>query len=389
MKKQLLFVINHLTIGGIQKTLISALKAIDYNKYNVTVYLRKNRTDLLPFIDERVSVVVNDDTNKYYRKPRAVLLQTLIEIYKLTGNKEKAEKARKELNELINQYCMKYEHKTFFADKKYDIAIAYANGYPAYFVADYVDAEEKIIFFHTSTNDLPEVHEKFISKFNKACAVHDELIALISKWHPCLEEKISVVENYVDTDSLRKQSTEKTIEKPANKTVLCSCGRFAPVKGFDMAVEAAKTLKDNETEFVWYFVGDGPEKDKIISLAQKYNLSENIIFTGMQKNPYPYMAACDIYVQPSYEEAWGLTIAEAHRLGKPVVTTSTVGGCKLVKNDLNGIVCEINPEAIAESITTLIDDKEKHNHITDHLKSANYSDEFEKYKEQWYALLEG
>lgn len=389
MKKQLLFVINHLTIGGIQKTLISALKAIDYNKYNVTVYLRKNRTDLLPFIDKRVAVVVNDDTNKYYRKPRAVLLQTLTEIYKLTGKKEKAEKARKELNELINQYCMKYEHKTFFADKKYDIAIAYANGYPAYFVADYVDAEEKIIFFHTSTNDLPEVHEKFISKFNKACAVHDELIALISKWHPCLEEKISVVENYVDTDSLRKQSTEKTIEKPDNKTILCSCGRFAPVKGFDMAAEAAKTLKDNGAKFIWYFVGDGPEKDKIISLAQKYNIGENIIFTGMQKNPYPYMAACDIYVQPSYEEAWGLTMAEAHRLGKPVVTTATVGGCKLVKNDLNGIVCEINPEAIAESVITLINDKEKYNHITDYLNSADYSHEFEKYKEQWKALLEG
>ena len=76
MKKQLLFVINHFTIGGIQKTLISALKAIDYNKYDVTVYLRKNRTDLLPFIDERATVVVNDDTNKYYRKPRAVWLQT-------------------------------------------------------------------------------------------------------------------------------------------------------------------------------------------------------------------------------------------------------------------------------------------------------------------------
>lgn len=389
MKKQLLFVINHLTIGGIQKTLISALKAIDYNKYDVTVYLRKNRTDLLPFIDERATVIINNDKNKYYRKPRAVLLQALIETYKLTGKKGKAEKTKEELSELINQYCMRYEHKTFFADKDYDIAIAYANGYPAYFVADYINAKEKIIFFHTSTNDLPEVHEKFISKFNKACAVHDELINLISNWHPCLKRKISVVENYVDAGSLKKQAAEKTIDTPHNKTVLCSCGRFAPVKGFDMAVEAAKLLKDNGAEFVWYFVGDGPEKDKITELIEKYTLSENIILTGMQKNPYPYMADCDIYVQPSYEEAWGLTIAEANRLGKPVITTSTVGGCKLVETDKNGIVCEINPEAIAESIIGLINDKEKYNKIADTLKSTDYSHEFEKYKEQWKNLLEG
>ena len=388
MKKQLLFVINHLTIGGIQKTLISALKVLDYDKYEVTVYLRKNRTDLLPFIDKRATVIANDDTNKYYRKPRAIMLQTLIEIYKSTGKKEKAEKIKKELNELINQYCMEYAHKTFFADKKYDIAIAYANGYPAYFVADYVNADEKIIFFHTSTNDLPEIHEKFISKFSKACAVHDELVPLISKWHPYLEGKISVVENYVDTNSLKIQSAEKEIKNPKSKTVLCSCGRFAPVKGFDMAVEAAKILKDSGAEFVWYFVGDGPEKEKLVAIIEKYNLSENIIFTGMQKNPYPYMAACDIYVQPSYEEAWGLTIAEANRLGKPVISTATVGGCKLVKNDVNGIVCGINPESITESIITLVDDKEKYNNIINNLKSADYSHEFEKYKEQWTALLE-
>ncbi|MBR3780683.1 MAG: glycosyltransferase [Clostridia bacterium] len=389
MKKKLLFVINHLTIGGIQKTLISALKAIDYNKYDVTVYLRKNRTDLLPFIDERATVVVNNDTNKYYRKMRAVWLQTLIETYRLTGQKEKSEKAKRELSELINQYCMKYEHKTFFADQKYDIAIAYANGYPAYFVADYINAEEKIIFFHTSTNDLPEVHEKFISKFDKTCAVHDGLTKLISAWYPCFENKISVVENYVDAESLKIQASEKKFEFSDCKPVLCSCGRFAPVKGFNMAIEAAKILKSNNIEFIWLFVGDGPERTKLEKKISEYGLGENIVITGMQKNPYPYMASCDIYVQPSYEEAWGLTIAEAHRLGKPVVTTATVGGCKLVKNNINGIVCEINPEAIAESIINLINDKESYNNIINNLKSTDYSHEFEKYKEQWKNLLEG
>ncbi len=389
MKKQLLFVINHLTVGGIQKTLISALKVIDYDKYDVTVYLRKNRTDLLPFIDKRATVTVNNDTNKYYRKPRAIRLQLLFEIYKLTGKKQKSENAKKELSELINQYCMRYEYNTFFADKKFDTAIAYANGYPAYFVADYINADEKVIFFHTSTNDLPDIHKKFISKFNKAVAVHDGLIPLISEWHPCLNGKISVVENYVDTDTLKNQASEKIIASPEGKTVLCSCGRFAPVKGFDMAVESARILKNNNVDFVWYFIGDGSEKNKLTSLVEKYNLSDNIIFTGMQKNPYPYMAACDIYVQPSYEESWGLTIAEAHRLNKPVITTATVGGCKLVENDENGLICEINPDAIAESVINLINDKEKYDNIINSLKATDYSHEFEKYKEQWNALLEG
>ena len=78
MKKKLLIVAHHMTIGGVQKSLISALKALDYNNYDVTLYLRKNRTDLLPFVDERVNVIVNTDPNRYYRKPYAIFLQVTV-----------------------------------------------------------------------------------------------------------------------------------------------------------------------------------------------------------------------------------------------------------------------------------------------------------------------
>ena len=109
----------------------------------------------------------------------------------------------------------------------------------------------------------------------------------------------------------------------------------------------------------------------------------------MQKNPYPYIGGCDIYVQPSYEEAMPVTILEAHRLGRPVITTATVGGCKLVENAKNGVVCAISSDAIAESIVSLINSKELYNTLLNNLGSTDYSREFEKYKDQWSALLEG
>ncbi len=388
MKKQLLFVINHLTVGGVQKTLISALKVLDYSKYDVTVYLRKNRTDLLPLIDKRANVIINNDPNKYYRKPKALILQALIEFNKFIGRKKKAEEIRKKLVALINSYCMNYERKTHFKNQKYDIAIAYAQGYPAYFVADYIDADEKIIFFHASTNELPEIHEKFISKFDKAVAVQDGLVSLISKWYPCLSDRIRVVENFVDSEAIRQQSLETKIETPENKTVLCSCGRFAPVKGFDLAVDVAKQLKENNIDFIWYFVGDGPERNRIEKMLAENSLEDNIIITGIQQNPYPYMAACDIYVQPSYEESWGLTIAESMRLLKPVVTTATVGGKKLIKNGKNGLISEINPQSLADNIRKIISNKDLYDNIKKTLEIANYSRETEKYKEQWKSLLE-
>ena len=74
-KKNVLFVAHHLTIGGVQKSLVSALNYIDYESNNVTLYIRKNRIDLLPYINDNVKIIANNDRHHYYRYPYAVLLQ--------------------------------------------------------------------------------------------------------------------------------------------------------------------------------------------------------------------------------------------------------------------------------------------------------------------------
>ncbi len=388
MKQKLLIVAHHMTIGGVQKSLVTASKALDYDKYDVTLYLRKNRTELLPFVDKRIHVIINKDPNHYYRKPYAVILQFKALVAKLFGKKNTANKFNDSLEEKIREDAMKYEMKTYFGNTHYDIAVAYVQGYVALFVDKCINADKKIIFYHTSTNDNPEIHNAVIPDYTTVAALHEQLKALIEEWYPDSKGKIKIVENYTDKELITEQSKEFSIPG-TEKTVLCSCGRFAPVKGFDLAVNSAKNLRENNVDFIWYFVGDGPERNNLEKKISEYGLENNIVITGMQKNPYPYMAGCDIYVQPSYEESLGLTMLEAHRLGKPVITTATVGGCKLVENGKNGLICEINPDAIAESVINLIDDKEKYNDIINNLKSTDYSHEFEKYKEQWNALLEG
>lgn len=387
-KKSLLIVIPHLTIGGVQKTLVSASKALDYDKYEVTLYLRKNRTDLLEYIDKRVNVIINTDPNHYYRKSYAISLQLRILLNRALKRKEKTVSLEHELADKILNDMMRYERKTYFASEKYDIAMAYVQGYTALFVDKCIDANKKLIFFHTSVDEMHDMHKSILQDFDGIAALHKEQKELLDQWYPEHKSKITIVENYTDKDLITEQSKEFSIPE-SGKTVLCSCGRFAPVKGFDMAVESAKILKDNKVEFIWYFVGDGPERSNLEKKISEYGLENNIVITGMQKNPYPYMANCDIYVQPSYEEAMPVTIIEALRLDRPVVTTATVGGFNLVENDRNGIVCEIRPDAIAESIINLISNKENYDDIVKNLKSTDYSHEFEKYKEQWKNLLEG
>lgn len=388
IKSKIMLVIPHMTIGGVQKTLISALKAIDYDKYDVTLYLRKNRTQLLKFVDERVKVIVNEDPNRYYRKLFAIALQCKSMIYKLWGQKEKSAAADRILADRIREAEMEYEKKAYFSNVKYDEAIAYVQGYTALFVDKCINADKKIIFYHTSTNDLPEIHKEVLPRFNKIAALHEEQRELIGEWYPEHRDKIQLVENYTDRALILSQSREYEVANDSGVTVLCSCGRFAPVKGFDLAAEAARLLRDKGVEFIWYFVGDGPERPAVEQLISKYNLQSKVVFTGMKENPYPYMLACDIYVQPSYQEAMPVTIIEAHRLNRPVVTTATVGGAKLVSDGENGAVCDIGAQALADTVETLIKNKKLFDNIKENLAQTDYSREFEKYKQQWKELLE-
>ncbi len=387
-KKKLLIVAHHLTIGGVQKSLIAALKVIDYDKYDVTLYLRKNRTDLLQLVDKRVNVIINDDNHHYYRKPRALVLQFLFVFFKLLNKKDKAEIYNEKLSQLIVKYTMDYEKRHFFDSQKYDIAIAYVQGYVALFTAECVNADKKFLFYHTSVDELHNVHEKVIDKFHKVVAIHDEQKELIKEWYPQIAGRITIVENYCDKALIEEQSKAFSVDRPQNITVLCSCGRFSSVKGFDLAVESAKILKDSNIDFLWYFVGDGPERERIEALIKQYGLQDNIVITGMQKNPYPYINASDIYVQPSYQEAMPLTLIEAKRLNKPMITTNTVGGKKLVVDGVDGLVCETNPRSIADAVELLINDNQRFDIIKSNLQKADYSDELNKYKTQWQKLLE-
>lgn len=391
MKKKILFVVHQLNHGGVQKTLISALNAIDYTENEVTLYVRKNRTELLSDINKNVSrIIVNQDQTHYYRKPYAALCLLGLKISELIKSRKSQEHIKKKLVAYINKAQMEYEKRHYFNNQEtYDVAISYIQGYNAQFVAEYVDAKKKVMFFHGSTDEVHELHEKVMPKYDAIVGVNQNIQDILAKLYPMCAEKMTYLENYMDSDMIRMRSTEFGIPKKEGKINLCSCGRFTPVKGFDLAVEAAKCLKENGVDFFWCFVGDGAEREKLEQLISKYGLEKDIQITGMQDNPYPYLNSCDVYVQPSREESHSLTIMEALRLCKPVISTITVGGEFLVKNKVNGMLTDISGEAIAEGITVLSNEKELCNSIREHLEQVDYSLKFEEYKNDWSKLLEG
>ena len=384
MKRKVLFVVHQLNLGGVQKALISALNALDYSENEVTLYVRKNRADLLPQVNRNVSkIIINQDTTKYYRKPYAIWLQLLLKI-------NNSQKTKQRLNDYIVSAQMKYEKEHYFSDDvEYDLAVSYIQSYTAKFVDENVKAKRKVMFYHGSTDEFHDVNEKAMQHFERIYCVSKGAQKAVQGFYPQYADKIYCLENFVDAESVRQRANEFVPDYPKDKLILCSCGRITSVKGYDLAVGAAEILKKNGLDFKWYFVGDGVDRPKIESLISEKRLDDYIEITGLQDNPYPYIMNCDIYVQPSYEESYGLTIIEAQILEKLIVSTATVGGQSIIYDGENGVIAEINAELIAQKTSLIYQDTALQKAIQNNLAKIDYTKDYQRFRNDRKNLLEG
>jgi len=388
-KKKVLIVVHQLNYGGVQKALIPALNAIDYTKNEVVLYIRKSRLQLLDDVNENVKqVIVNEDRTHYYRRPYVMYWMFCEQLGKLLGNQMLEEKSHNNIVSYINEQQMLFEKRNYFKDnEEYDIAISYIQGYTAQFVAEYVSAKKKVMFYHGSTDDNHKLHKNVIPQFDEIVGINENVARMLRKSYPSVASKVTYITNYVEDVPIKSHAKAYEIGRENREWILCTCGRMSSEKGFDLAVEAAKNLKEKGISFLWYFVGDGAERAKIENMIESNGLTANIKITGMLGNPYPYIAGCDVYVQPSYEESFGLTIAEAKILCKPIVSTKTIGGELQIEHESNGIITEVSGQAIAKGILDYIQKPKLKSEVIASLENIDYSKIYKEYQLKWEQLL--
>ena len=387
-KRRVLIAVHQLNIGGVQKAVLSVLNAINYSENDVTLYIRKDRVDLLSLVNKNVSrIIVNKDKTKYYRKPYAVYLQVMLKLCSLLKKDKSA--VQKKLNNYIISQQMKYEKEHYFSDdKEYDVVVSYIQSHTAKFVCDNVNAKKKVVFYHGSTDEFQDVNEYVMERVNKVYCVSYGAMQAIKGFYPQFADKIDYVENFVDYKRIRQDAKAFVPPYKKDRLNLCTCGRMTNVKGYDLAAKAAKILKDSGLSFEWYFVGDGVERAKIEQMIGENDLSDNIVITGIVDNPYAYIKSTDIYAQPSYEESYGLAIVEAMIVGAAVVSTATVGAQDVVTDGVDGVLSDISAESLAEKIKMLVKDKDLQNKIRENLSKKDYEEDYRIFCDKWKKLLE-
>ena len=157
----------------------------------------------------------------------------------------------------------------------------------------------------------------------------------------------------------KARSIREQFDIPADATIVGTVARFERVKGIPVLIDAAALLK-NRTELLFLLVGDGSERALLENKIAEFGLQRQCRLTGIQTDVADFMAAMDIYVQPSLNEGMGKTIVQAQMLGKPVIASRVQGIPDVVLDGKTGmLVPPHDPRALASAIAAMISDTER------------------------------
>lgn len=379
MKKKLLFVMMHLHMGGAERSLVNLLSEIDYSQYEIDLLLIKKEGDLIRQLPQEVHLLetpyelkaVYSNSIDGIRGVKYFLARGMSVVCSNIWSKihtcdVTAIRWKQFYKRLIPQF-----------EKKYDVAIAYLTGPSMYYVADKVNADKKIVFYHSDyiasnamvnqPTDLP-----YFEKFDLIPTISEKCRDSLRAVFPKMESKFVVIPNITSTRLIKMRADENyPTEYEGMHNIICSVGRLSSEKGFDLAAQAAAVLKRKGINFFWCIVGDGNERKKLQEIIKNNGLEGNFVLLGVRDNPYPYIKNADVIVQPSRFEGKSMVLDEAKILAKPIVATAyTTVRDQL--NDKEGIVIGMTPEEIAEGVQKMLKNEGLRNEISDYLRQRNY-----------------
>lgn len=156
----------------------------------------------------------------------------------------------------------------------------------------------------------------------------------------------------------------------------------------DLAVEACAKLVDAGYKNIhWWIVGGGPAEGEVRERITRLGMERYVTMLGMKENPYPYIGAADLYVQPSRFEGYPLSILEALILGKPVVSTDNGGAGEILTPGVTGVLCPISAEGIAGAVARLLEQPDRLRQLRENIASGDPDAENKNAIRQLEALL--
>ena len=383
MKKILIF--SHaMELGGAERALLGLLEAIDTTKYSVDLFLMRHQGELLKYIPDNVNLLPENKKYSCLAIPmKEVIRQRQFgvafgRIKGIFAAKKRVKQLRLGENNITNEYSHKYTlpYLPQVNNIDYDVVISFVS--PHYFAAERVKSQKKIAWIHTDYLTLSvdvDSELKMWERYDKIISISDNAMESFVKTFPTLEERVSVIENIMPMQYMSQLADEFSAkeEMPKSEVNLLTIGRFCNAKRMDEIPQICKRIRESGIDAKWYLIGFGGDEALIRQKIAEAGAEDYVIILGKKENPYPYIKACDIYVQPSRYEGKSVAVREAQILGKPVIITNYATAASQLKDGVDGVIVPMEIDDCADGIIKVIKDKRLQETLIENTKKTDYT----------------
>lgn len=368
--KELLIIAKSLGGGGSEVALIELINALPEELYNITLVLLDSDNEYAYRLKKKVNIVQLTFNSSFAK--------SLVSMYAFPAKVLK----KLSVNLFIPYYDFISNCVTNVFEKTYDVAIDFY-GYGSFvtaFLATKIQAKKKATWLHDEKLYWLKSVQKCLCKYDKIYGVSQAVVDVFCEEYPQYGNKADVFYNVIDIEEIKRKAEQDEVVPFRDVFNIVTVGRLTEQKGYDIAVKAANILKKKKIDFAWYAIGSGRDEKTLKKLVATYNLEEKFVFLGRKDNPYPYMKNCDLYVQPSRHEGYGLTIVEARVLGLPIVVSNIRPLAEQIQDGVNGYVAELSAEAMADKIEYLYSNPSQMEKTVEYLKKhpIDFSAELQK-----------
>lgn len=373
-RKKVAVLLPWLKIGGTNKIALNFMREL--SQYcDVTLILSQNSGELLPELPENIRLII-DEMEDFrplvkgdLRNLRVgFLLRDCLYYGKIRAGKDG-----------VDNYKYIVDRHGFITDEEFDCAVSYHGQSPERLLnlLYRIHAKKRVVWIHGEMS-FPQ---KTIDELDKYYARADHFFFVsgptresFAKHFPFVEERSTIYYNPIDRREIIEKAKEPLTEPFSDQyTNILTVGRLSGEKGQDMVPAVTRALLDRGLPVRWYLIGGGPLRKRVESLIREHKVEENVILLGTQTNPYNYMRACDLYIQPSYTEGYSTTICEAGILGKAIVGTKPSGGIReQIADGEDGLIVDASIEGLTEGIARLIEDEALRRQFEERISTRNF-----------------
>ncbi|MDD5817806.1 MAG: glycosyltransferase [bacterium] len=400
MKPRIFIAMHYMEIGGAETALIGLLNALDPNRVEVDLFLHDHRGEMMQFIPKWVNLLPQIPKYSVLERPIVELVKRGFwgiaaarlwakclsqKVYKRSGSKLENNGGLDKMSKCTTPLLPKIN-----PSMTYDLAISFLT--PHRIVAEKVKAKKKIAWIHTDYTRVwvdAEDELKVWQKYDYVASISGDVTNTFLQVFPSIAPKIVEIENILSPSFVCKRAELQDVDneiRHEGAITLLSVGRFSDAKNYDNVPNICKHLiNETKLNIKWYIIGYGGDEALIRQKIKEAGMEEHVILLGKRSNPYPYIKACDIYVQPSRYEGKSVTVREAQMLCKPVVVTNYPTAPSQIRSGVDGVIVPMDNEGCAKGLAQVILDAPLRQRLTAYLATHDYGNESEV--EKIYTLI--